>query len=93
MNSLTFLAQLLPQLTVGFALLGGVVALIRHRARPPLEAVLGSLLAASSIPPGLLLLGCGFNSDLIKHLNDLGLYLAAAGVALLYISIKELAKG
>jgi len=86
----------LAQVTVGFALLGGVIALLRHRGNPTkltLETVLGSLLAASSIPSGLFLLGCAFDSSLIKHLSDLGLYLAAAGVALLYVSIKELIQG
>lgn len=88
MNSLPSL----PQLTVGFALLGGIVALIRHRKNISLEAILVNLLAASSIPSGLFLLWCAFDSTQINRLNDLGLYLAAAGVALLYVAAKELVR-
>ena len=82
----------LAQLTVGFALFGGVFALFRHRNTLTLEAVLGNLLAASSIPSAILLLWCAFDSSRINYMNDLGLYLAAAGVALLYVAIKEMTR-
>lgn len=86
----------LAQLTVGFALLGGIVALIRYWGDPAkltLEAVIRNLLAASSVPPAAFLLVCAFDSTLLKYLNDLSLYLAAAGAALLYVSIKDLTRG
>jgi hypothetical protein len=88
MNSLPSL----PQLTVGFALLGGIVAVVRHRKSLTLEVVLGNLLAASSIPSALFLLWCAFDASQLVRLNDLGLYLAAAGVALLYVATKELVR-
>lgn len=82
----------LAQLTVGAALVGGIVAVIRYRTSLTLEAVLASLLAASSVPSAVVLLWCAFDSSQINQLNDLGLYLAAAGVALLYVSVKELVR-
>ena len=75
------------QTTVVFAVLGVLLALIR---RLPLDGVVGKLLAASALPTGLLLLGCAFNTAWIAKLSDLGIYLLAAGVALLYVSVKEL---
>ena len=79
----------LQQATVACAVVGVVIALLR---KLPLEGILGKLLAASAVPTGILLLGCAFNTDWISKFSDLGLYLLAAGVALLYVSIKELLK-
>ena len=83
------------QITVGFAILGALFALMQQRKQPgghQLEKVVVKLLAASSIPTGVLLLGCAFNASWIAKLNDLGIYLAAAAVALLFVSLKELIK-
>jgi hypothetical protein len=83
----------LAQLTVVFGLLGVFGAGIRHwrnRSKPSLEGLLGSLLAASSIPSGFFLLACAFDPTLIAQFEEVGLYLAAAGVALLYVSFKGL---
>ena len=77
------------QTTVACAVLGVIVALWR---RLPLEGVVGKLLAASALPTGILLLGCAFKTDWISRLGDLGIYLLAAAVALLYVSLKELLK-
>jgi hypothetical protein len=83
------------QLTVGCAVLGAIIALIQHRKGDGLrlETVVAKLLAASSVPTGFFLLACAFNTSLVSRLADLGLYLAAAGIALLYVSIKEFIKG
>lgn len=85
----------LAQLTVLCALLGGASTIVRNRKTPQqisLEGVVGHLLAASSIPPSLFLLGCAFNPSLAAQLEELGLYLAAAAVALLYIAVARQAK-
>lgn len=71
------------------------IALIQQWNQPgdhKLEKLIVKLLAGSSVPTGILLLGCAFNEAWIPKLNDLGTYLAAAGVALLFISIKEIVK-
>jgi hypothetical protein len=77
------------QTNVACAVLGVGIALWR---RLPLEGVVGKLLAASALPTGILLLGCAFNTNWISKLSDLGIYLLAAAVALLYVSLKELLK-
>lgn len=83
----------LQQMTVGAAILGACYTAVRHRAALTLELVVGGLLAASSLPTGIFLLGCAFDTSLISQLtHELGLYLAAAAVALLYVSLKELFK-
>lgn len=79
--------------TVGAGLFGVLVVLLRgwkNRAVLKLEDVIAKLLAGSAIPTGFYLMACAFNTSLIAKLSDLGLYLAAAGLALLYVSIKEL---
>jgi hypothetical protein len=75
------------QITVACAICGAIIALIQKRS---LEGVVGKLLAASAVPTGIVLVGCAFDSSLITKLSDLGLYLLAAAVALLYVSLKEL---
>jgi hypothetical protein len=83
----------LQHVTVASAILGAAYAAIRYRATLSLEIVVGKLLAASSIPAGLFLLACAFDTTLASKLSgDLGLYFGAAGVALLYVSVKELVK-
>lgn len=85
----------LQQVTVACAVLGALYCLIRNRSNPAkrtLEEVLLKLLSASTIPTGLLLLACAFDNSLLKHVSDFGIYVAAAGIALLFVSIKELLK-
>jgi len=78
------------QTTVGVALLGAGVALIRERGKPDLVDLISKLLAASAIPTSMYLLASAFNPAWVQKLSDVGLYLAAAGLALLYVSLKEL---
>lgn len=54
--------------------------------------VVSKLLAASSLPTGVLLLASAFDKSLLVHVSDSGIYVAAAGVALLFVGIKELFK-
>ena len=85
----------LPQVTVAFAIFGAIYCLVKNRANPPgrtLEMVVSKLLAASSLPTGVLLLASAFDKSLLVHVSDSGVYVAAAGVALLFVGIKELFK-
>lgn len=85
----------LTQISIVFALVGVLYGLIKHRANPhgrDLEGILQKLLAASSVPTGILLLACGFNTSLLDYVTDVGLYVTAAGVALLYVAVKEILK-
>ena len=85
----------LKQVTAAFAIGGACYCLFKHRSNPSgrsLEAVVGKLLAASSIPTGAVLLLCAFDTSLRVIVSDAGLYVAAAGFVLLLVSIKELLK-
>ena len=76
--------------------MGGAYSIIRNllseKKEGILEDALKKLFAASSIPTGGLLMLCAYNSSLLQHLNDRGIYLTAAGISLLYVSINELRK-
>ncbi len=50
------------------------------------------LVTASAIPTGVMLIVGAFNPELLKIVTDTGIYIAAGGVALLFVSIKELLK-
>lgn len=79
----------LQETTVACAVLGVLIGLWK---RASLEGIIGKLLAASALPTGILLLACAFHTGWISKLSDLGIYLLAAAVALLYVSLKELLK-
>jgi hypothetical protein len=53
-----------------------------------LEDLLRKALAASAIPPGLVLIFCAHKPELITKLREPNIYIAVAGLALIYISIK-----
>jgi len=83
----------LERISICVALLCLVHALIvghRNGKQMPLERLLSRALAGSAIPPAVFLLICAFDKDQIKKLNELGIYLLAAGVALLYVSLSEI---
>lgn len=85
----------LQQVTVACAVLGAMYCLFKHRANPSnrtLEAVVLKLLAASTMPTGMLLLASAFDTSLLMHVSDVGIYVAAAGISLLFVGIKELLK-
>jgi len=86
----------LQQLSVAFAVVAFIAAVIRGRSKGSphsLDKLIAKLLAGSAIPTGLFLIVCAFDTSLISKLTDLSLYLAAAGLALLYVSIKEISDG
>jgi hypothetical protein len=83
----------LQQVTVGFAVFGAAYCLIKHRNNPSkrtLQSVILKLLAASTVPTGFLLLACAFNTSLLQRVSDVGIYVAAAGVTLLFVSVQEM---
>ena len=85
----------LTQITVGFAILGAIVCIALNRsnlASLKLEEVVLKILGASAIPNGVLLLAAAFDDSLLKRVSDAGIYLVAAGAALLFVSVKELLK-
>jgi hypothetical protein len=86
----------LKQLSVACAILVFIATLLRSRLRGnphSLDKLISKLLAGSAIPTGVFLIICAFKTDLMAKLTDLSLYLAAAGLALLYVSVKEISEG
>ena len=89
------LVPTLNQVTAAFAIGGACYCLLKHWSNPngrSLEAVAGKLLAGGSIPTGIVLVLCAFDTSLLVIVGDAGLYVAAAGFVLLFVSIKELLK-
>ena len=83
----------LQQISVACALVVFLFVLIRnHRQKKPhsLERLLAKLLAGSALPTGTFLILCAFDTSLVSKLTDLNLHLAAAGMALLFVSVKEI---
>jgi hypothetical protein len=87
----------LQQATVGAAILAVAVSLARTLwfGHPSLrlESLVSQALAGSSIPPALYLVACAFKPSLLNDIGDAGIYLLAASIALLYISLRELVGG
>ena len=46
------------------------------------------MFSGSSIPTGVLLILCAFDSALLTKLSEIGIYLAVIGIALIFISVK-----
>ena len=85
----------LSQVTIVFAIVGAFLGFGLHRIEgegPSLEVVVTKLLAASLIPTGVMLLLCAFDTSLLASVEDVGLYIAAAGIMLLVVAIKTLSK-
>ena len=82
----------LNQACVACSIIVFVWALIsgRRNGRSPLrlDKILAKALAGSALPTGIVLLICAFQPELVKELTDLHIHLAAAGLALLYISFQ-----
>lgn len=59
-----------------------------HGAQPKkgLDWIVPKAFAASAIPTGVLLLVCAFKPAVIAQLTGLNIYIAAAGLVLIYIS-------
>ncbi len=80
------------QVNVAFAIAGAIFCLYRQRTAATLQDVILKLVTASAIPTGVMLIVGAFNPELLKIVTDTGIYIAAGGVALLFVSIKELLK-
>jgi hypothetical protein len=80
----------LGQATIGAGIGSSLVAFtqgLRRHENLKLDVIIAKTLAGSALPTGLYLVVCAFDPDRVKTLADIGLYLLAAGVALLYVSI------
>ena len=86
------------QWTAAFAVFVFAAILVSHMARVrrisvkdlPLDGVLSRVFAGSSIPTGVLLVICAFDDAVLAQANEIGLYVAAAGLTLIYLSVKEI---
>ena len=86
-----FISRHLGHTSIGCGILVFVAFLIiNHRKGKPnnLGILLAQLFSASAIPVGIWLIVCAFQPALVQLLPDIGLYLAAAGLSLLYVSYK-----
>lgn len=87
------LPDLVTNASVTLAILAGPAMLLKNRYKKQpiaLDDVFLGVSAASAIPTGLVLLYCAFNPAVIPTLRGLNVHIAAAGLALLFISIRKL---
>lgn len=77
--------------SVVFTVIGFLISLVQvkmNRGEVKLENLMTGAFAASTIPTGLILIICAFDQSLIQKLEGLNIYIAAAGLALLYLAYK-----
>jgi len=55
-----------------------------------LDRLVEAMMAGAGFPIGLYLIVCAFEPERVKMLAELGFYLLAAGVSVLYVSAKSL---
>jgi hypothetical protein len=80
-------------MSVGAALIVFLLSLWRNRSKGvahSLEDLLVKMFSGSVIPVGAYLVLCGLDSRLVGQVSNVGLYLAAAGLALLYTSVNAI---
>jgi len=68
------------------------VLLRNRRSSQPIDLadLVNRSLAASMIPVGITLLVCAFEPGILSQLDGFGIYIAVAGLVLIYISINHL---
>ena len=72
------------------AFLGGVAWDFKNKTSTALEVHLARAGAGGAIPTALVLILCAFRPEILSQLTGLNVPIAAAGLALLYISVKAL---
>jgi hypothetical protein len=79
----------LEQATIGAGIGSSALAFFQgwRSQNLQLNSIIEKTLAGSAIPTGFYLLACAFKPEWVKNVADLGLYLVAAGIALLYVSV------
>lgn len=86
----------LNQISVFFLLSTFIILWIRSyyfsEYEVDLENLIGNSLASATIPTGLALIMCAFDSSLVNLLQGLHIHLSVAGAALMYVSIRAIAK-
>ena|SRR5665213_1855431 len=55
-----------------------------------LEDILIVFMSGASMPTAVLLICSGFNKELLSKVSDAGIYMGLAGVALLYVGVRNL---
>jgi len=78
-------------ITVIFFFLGATILAIYTRIKKQsieLARLLMGSLGTSTIPTGIVLMGCAFDISLIQKLKGVEIGIAAAGVALVFVAIK-----
>ena len=88
-------AQYATYISVSFALVAFLFAVVmdlKNKTSSGLESHLAKAGAAGAIPTALLLIYGAFDPSVIAHLTGLNVPLAAAGMALLYISARAILK-
>jgi hypothetical protein len=68
----------------------GVALDIKNKTSSGLEVHLARAGAGGAIPTAVILIGCAFKPSMISQLSGLNVPIAAAGLALFYISLKGL---
>ena len=79
--------------SVALAILGAPAMILKARYKKvshSLEDIFVGASAASAIPTGLVLLYGAFRPQIIPTLRGLNVQIAAAGLALLYVSLRKL---
>jgi hypothetical protein len=72
------------------AFVGGLIVDLKQNRSGSLENYLARAGAGGAIPTALVLICCAFKPSLISELSGLNVPIAAAGLSLLYVSIKGL---
>ena len=85
------LAKYVTKASVSLAILAFIAGILldyRRKVGAALETHLARLSAAGAVPTALVLVYAAFEPSIIAHLAGLNVPIAAAGLALLYISVK-----
>ncbi|CAN2041514.1 hypothetical protein GMMP15_500010 [Candidatus Magnetomoraceae bacterium gMMP-15] len=64
----------------------------KQKKKVNLEELFSISICATSIPTGVALVYCAFDSNMLSKLTGVNIHIALAGLALLYIAIKTIKK-
>jgi hypothetical protein len=88
--------DLLNQSTICAFLLSALLEIIRQfrsKRGINIEALWAKMMSGGSIPTAILLISCPFFPSLLEGFSEYPIYLAAAGIVLLVVSLKETISG
>jgi uncharacterized membrane protein len=84
------------ELSVAFLVIASLMFTIVRKIKKKkiaFEQMLAPALAAGTLPTGIALIVCAFSPNYANKLESLGMHLAVAGLALLFLAFHEMAKG